>query len=103
MLEYVIKLSDSLLNLRSQRDEYATTTLQQLREKQKTLQMSLLPHNYKNTHIIGSIIEQNYPVKPKKKLIVIVAFITAFILAIFIVFFIEFLKDDGKKQNGTKE
>jgi len=37
--------------------------------------------------------------KPKRGLIVIVAFITSFILAIFLVFFIEFLK--GIKENNT--
>ncbi|NPA45286.1 MAG: hypothetical protein GXO49_07120 [Chlorobi bacterium] len=36
-------------------------------------------------------------VKPKRALIVIVAFITSFILAIFLVFFIDFVK--GKKEN----
>ena len=33
-----------------------------------------------------------YAIKPKKKLIVVVAFITGFILSIFMVFFIEFIK-----------
>lgn len=45
----------------------------------------------KNTEIISKKIGTN-PIKPKKKLIVVVAFITGFILSIFLVFFIEFIK-----------
>ena len=47
-----------------------------------------------NSKVIGRYIVHNYPIKPKKKLIVIVAFITGLILSIFIVFFIEFLKNE---------
>ena len=52
----------------------------------------LLPANLTNTHIIGKIKQSPYPIKPKKRLIVIVAFVTSFILSIFLVFFIEFIK-----------
>ena len=37
-------------------------------------------------------------VKPKRKLIIIVAFITSFILAIFLVFFIEFIRGSEEKE-----
>ncbi len=50
------------------------------------------PANITLTHIIGTIKKSPYPIKPKKKLIVIVAFITGFILSIFLVFFIEFIR-----------
>lgn len=33
------------------------------------------------------------PIKPKKKLIVVVAFVTGFILSVFLVFFLEFIKN----------
>jgi uncharacterized protein involved in exopolysaccharide biosynthesis len=48
------------------------------------------------SQIIGKIQTQNYPIKPKKKLIVIVAFITSLILSIFIIFLIEFIKKEEK-------
>jgi uncharacterized protein involved in exopolysaccharide biosynthesis len=56
------------------------------------LKTLLLPSNFIHTSIIGKIIKFDHPVKPKKKLIIIVAFITGFILSIFLVFFIEFVK-----------
>ena len=55
------------------------------------------PLNITKTHIVGNIIKQDYPIKPKKKLIVIVAFITSFKLSIFIVFFIEFIRNQKKE------
>ena len=55
-------------------------------------QNQLSPSNITHTHIIGKIQQSPYPIKPKKKLIVIVAFITSFILSIFLVFLIEFIK-----------
>lgn len=60
------------------------------------IKLQLSPLNIKNTHIIGNIIQKDYPIKPKKKLIVVVAFVTGFILSIFIVFFMQFI-------NGFKE
>jgi len=56
-------------------------------------QNQLSPSNITHTNIIGKIQQSPYPIKPKKKLIVIVAFITSFILSIFLVFFIEFIKN----------
>jgi len=75
------------------------TTLSQLQNKYVKVESEILslkerisPINISKTTIIGKIIQQDYPVKPKKKLIVIVAFVTSFILSIFLVFFIEFIK-----------
>lgn len=51
------------------------------------------------TEQIGDIIISNEPInKPKKTLIIIVAFVTAFILSIFLVFFIEFVRSLKKKE-----
>ena len=57
------------------------------------LENQISPTNLTHTHIIGEIKQSPYPIKPKKRLIVIVAFITSFILSIFLVFFIEFIKN----------
>jgi LPS O-antigen subunit length determinant protein (WzzB/FepE family) len=54
--------------------------------------------NLQNSKVIGQYIIKDYPVKPKKRLIVIVAFVTGFILSIFLVFFIEFVKNTKEKE-----
>ena len=54
--------------------------------------MKILPVNIKETKLLGKIILNDYAIKPKKKLIVVVAFVTGLILSIFLVFFMEFIK-----------
>jgi len=87
-------ISDLETNLVYQRKDYntlSTTSINELIEKQSMMKSLMLPYNYKNTQIIGKIITNDYPIKPKKKLIVIVAFVTGLILSIFLVFFLEFI------------
>ena len=83
--------------LESKKDELLTTTLYKLEESKKIIELSLLPHNYKNTQIVGEIITNDFPTKPKKKLIVAVAFVTGFIISIFLVFFIQFIQGIRKE------
>ena len=83
--------------LESKKDELLTTNLYTLEESKKIIELSLLPHNYKNTQIVGEIITNDFPVKPKKKLIVAVAFVTGFIISIFLVFFIQFIQGIRKE------
>ncbi len=65
------------------------------------LKTQITPQNISKTKIVGKIILNDHPTKPKKKLIIIVAFITGLILSVFLVFFIDFIKsikeeDDAK-------
>ena len=79
-------------DLESKKDELLTTSLYKLQENKKIIELSLLPHNYKNTQIVGEIMTNDFPTKPKKSLIVAVAFVTGFILSIFLVFLINFIR-----------
>ena len=83
--------------LESKKDELLTTTLYKLEESKKIIELSLLPHNYKNTQIVGEIMTNDFPTKPKKSLIVAVAFVTGFIISIFLVFFIHFIQGIRKE------
>jgi LPS O-antigen subunit length determinant protein (WzzB/FepE family) len=107
-LEYKISTNKmQLINLNSEKQQVLTTTLPELtrqldelknidlsklQEEHKLTKLSMQAHNYHNTQVIGSIITQENPVKPKKKLIVIVAFITGLMLSIFLAFFLEFMQ-----------
>ncbi len=64
-----------------------------LNEKIKQLKYNISDSNMQNSTVVGRYIIHDYPAKPKKKLIIVVAFITGFILAIFMVFFLEFIKN----------
>ena len=92
-------LTIQTFELESKKDELLTTTLYKLEENKKIIELLLLPHNYKNTEIVGDIMINDFPVKPKKSLIVAVAFVTGFILSIFLVFFREFIRG-FKEQNS---
>ena len=83
--------------LESKKDELLTTTLYKLEESKKIIELSLLPHNYKNTQIIGEIMTNDFPTKPKKILIVAVAFVTGFIISIFLVFLFNFIKQNANR------
>ena len=90
--EFILKLNLQLIDLKDKKDNLSTTVIADLQEKRNLLRSMLLPHNYKNSYVVGSVLTNDYPVKPKKKLIVVVAFITGLILSIFLVFFMEFLR-----------
>ena len=97
-------ISDSINNLISQKfeleskkDELLTNSLYKLEDQKRTIELLLLPHNYKNTQIVGEIMTNDFPTKPKKKLIVAVAFVTGFIISIFLVFFIQFIQGIRKE------
>jgi LPS O-antigen subunit length determinant protein (WzzB/FepE family) len=83
--------------LESKKDLLLTTSLYKLEENKKIVELSLLPHNYKNTEIVGEIMTNDFPAKPKKSLIVAVAFVTGFILSIFLVFVIQFIQGTKKE------
>ncbi len=80
-----------LMEMKDKKETLKTTVINELREKKVLISSLLLPHNYKNTRIVGKILTNDNPVKPKKLLIVTVAFVTGFILSIFLVFFMQFI------------
>ena len=94
---FVAELNLQLMDMRDKKDTLETTTINDLIERKKLVESMLLPHNYKNSEVIGRVITNDYPIKPKKKLIVSVAFIAGFILSIFLVFIMNaFRKDEDK-------
>lgn len=87
-------LLSEIKRLEVKRDNIINIDLNKLISKKETIASLLLPHNYKNSEVVGEIITNDYPVKPKKKLIVVVAFVTGLILSIFLVFFLNFIRDE---------
>jgi uncharacterized protein YerC len=94
LADIIIKLKDSLENFENKKNNIEAVEIEQLEEELKTLNMLMESYNYKNTEAIGNIMTNNYPIKPKKTLIVIVAFVTGLILSIFLVFFLEFIRNE---------
>jgi capsular polysaccharide biosynthesis protein len=65
-------------------------------EHRDQLKYSKSKQNIQNSKVIGKYIILDHPIKPKKLLILIAAFITGLMLSVFLAFFMEFLQ-------GTKE
>nr|WP_281381133.1 GNVR domain-containing protein [Desulfurispira natronophila] len=69
-------------------------------DRRELLAATIAPHNYSNTRMVGNIMSRETPVEPKKRLIVMVAFVAGFMGSIFLVFVLEFAKSfrNGKSQ-----
>jgi LPS O-antigen subunit length determinant protein (WzzB/FepE family) len=65
-----------------------------LNEQITRLNYDISKHNIKPSELIGEYIVKDHPIKPKKSLIVTVAFVTGLILSIFFVFFLEFIRNE---------
>lgn len=61
------------------------------------LYFAISENNIKPTKVVDAIMTDDSPIKPKKKLMIMVAFVTSLILSIFIVFIISFVQ---KQKNG---
>jgi uncharacterized protein involved in exopolysaccharide biosynthesis len=68
-----------------------------LQQKIEQLKFNMSSQNIENSKIVGHYITNDYPIKPKKKLIVIAAFITGLILSIFLIFFYAFIKKEDEE------
>ena len=68
-----------------------------LKHKINQIRYSISNQNIQNSKVLGNYIVRDNPIKPKKKLIVIISFITAFMLSIFLVFFREFISSFKKE------
>ena len=72
--------------------------ISELKNKEQELKLSITPLMMKPTHIVGEIETLDKPIKPKKALITIVAFITGLMLSVFLAFFLEFIKEIKKEE-----
>jgi capsular polysaccharide biosynthesis protein len=89
--------TDKLKNLKYRLDITLNEKIKDLEFKIKELQFQK-ENSIKNTSLIGDYIISETPIKPKKKLIVTIAFVTGFILSIFLVFFMQFVSGMRKEK-----
>ncbi|QHG92173.1 hypothetical protein CVO_08080 [Sulfurimonas sp. CVO] len=69
-----------------------------LNEQIDKLNYNITEQNIRNNEVVGGFIIKDYPIKPKKKLIIIVAFVTGLVLSIFMVFLLNFFRDEKTKE-----
>lgn len=69
-----------------------------LNEEIQQLKYNKSEQNIQNSKVIGEFVVKDSPLKPKKRLIVAIAFITGLMLSIFMVFFLEFIRVAKKEE-----
>ena len=83
-------LSEKIPKLNRQLQYDIKNSIDDLNDKINIEKLKLTNNYSKNSEIVGNIQVDDNPIKPKKALIVVVAFVTGFILAIFMVFVMQF-------------
>lgn len=91
--------NDTIKKLEDKINIELKTKISQLEEKKNTTKFKLSEDNLSNAKLVGNYVMSDYPVKPKKMLMIVVSFITAFILSIFITFFINFINNNKITKN----
>ncbi|WP_157840863.1 GNVR domain-containing protein [Halarcobacter anaerophilus] len=106
-IENLIKEKENILNetipkLNRKLQFDISERIQNLKDKLQLEKLKLTNVSIKNSEIVGNIIVDEDPIKPKKILIIAVAFVTGFILSIFLVFFIEFVNSIKKEEEDNR-
>jgi LPS O-antigen subunit length determinant protein (WzzB/FepE family) len=99
LINSIATINKNILDLQNKENNLSISQINSLIEKKKILELMLLPYNYKNSQIVGKILTNSYASKPKKSLIIAVAFVLGLILSIFVILFLEFvvsIKEDIK-------
>lgn len=94
-----LKQQRQLLEQKQNQFEGSLATKFDLISKIDDLNLQISTHNIQPTKQIGTYVQSDYPVEPKKGLVISVAFVTGFIFAIFLVFFIDFIKSLKKHES----
>ena len=75
------------------------TKLDNLKDSIELEKLKLINNIAKNSEVVGDVLVDDNPIKPKKSLIIVVAFVTGFILSIFLVFFMSFISNLKKEDD----
>lgn len=93
-----ISTKSTLYDLVERKQSIVNIDINKLLERKKILETLSLPYNNKNSEIVGNILTNDHPTKPKKALVIAVAFVTGFILSIFLVSFMQFVSGMRKEE-----
>ncbi|MDY0192321.1 MAG: Wzz/FepE/Etk N-terminal domain-containing protein [Aliarcobacter butzleri] len=93
----IVLNKSNLYDLIEEKENLINIEINKLLDRKKVLETLSLPHNLKNSEVVGSILVNEHPIKPKKSFIVVASFVIGFILSMFLVFFIQFLNNIKKE------
>lgn len=90
--------NENIRKLRYRLDVELPEKRSKLMDEIELLKLSLTENYVKNHELVGDFYISEHPVKPKKRLIVVAAFVSALILSIFFIFALEFFKSSQRDE-----
>ncbi|RBQ26052.1 Wzz/FepE/Etk N-terminal domain-containing protein [Arcobacter sp. CECT 9188] len=91
-------LSEKIPNLNRELEYNIKNQLEDLSDQIELEKLKFTNNVAINSEIVGNILINDYPIKSRKTLIIIVSFVIGFILSIFLVFFINFINNLRKEE-----
>ena len=90
-------VNDKLPSLQRELVNLQTEELNKLLDQRSLVELALKPYNHQNTQIVSDIVISNNPVKPKKTIIVAIAFLSSLMLSVFGVLVYDAIRDRVNK------
>lgn len=91
-------VNDRLPTLQRELANLQTEELNKLLDQRSLVELSLNPYNYQNTQIVSDIVVSKNPIKPKKAIIIAIAFLSSLMLSIFGVLVYDSIKNRINKE-----
>ncbi|WP_223155798.1 GNVR domain-containing protein [Campylobacter concisus] len=88
-----ILVNDKLPSLQRELVNLQTEELNKLLDQRSLVELALKPYNYQNTQMVSDIVISNKPVKPKKTIIIAIAFLSSLMLSVFGVLVYDTIRD----------
>lgn len=95
----IINLQNEINSIEIEKQQIIKNILPKMKANLDEIKFRLSEQNISNTRLVGDYIVNEHPAKPKKSLIVVVAFVTGLVLSIFMVFFMQFVNNFRKEEN----
>lgn len=92
-------LNEKIPNLKRDLEFDIKNRIEKIKDNISLEKLKLTNNIAKNSEVVGDVLVDDKPIKPKKSLVVVVAFVTGFILSIFIVFFMQFINNFRKEES----
>ncbi|WP_103649250.1 Wzz/FepE/Etk N-terminal domain-containing protein [Campylobacter concisus] len=92
-----ILVNDKLPSLQRELVNLQTEELNKLLDQRSLVELALKPYNHQNTQIVSDIVISNNPVKPKKTIIIAIAFLSSLMLSVFGVLVYDAIRDRVNK------
>lgn len=91
-------VNDRLPTLQRELANLQIEELNKLLDQRSLVELSLNPYNYQNTQIVSDIVVSKNPIKPKKAIIIAIAFLSSLMLSIFGVLVYDSIKSRINKE-----